>query len=563
MNERERIGDYLIRRLTELGVGHIFGIPGDYVLGFYDLLSRTEGVEVVNTCDEQGAGFAADAYARVRGLGAVCVTYGVGALKIANTTAQAYAEKSPVVVISGAPGIGEQKKSQLLHHQFTDFGAQKRIFEEFTVASATLDSPAIAQAEIDRVLSAALRYKRPVYLELPRDRVFSLCPPRTHLQLEPEKSDAATLGEALDEAVALINAAERPVILAGVEVHRFGLQQELCRLARKNGIPVAATILAKSVVADTERFYMGIYEGATGLADVQAYVESSDCLLLLGAFLSDMDLGLFTANIDPAASIYATSERVSIKRHSFTDILFGDFIRGLLKAPIRPRQLGDIPRPAKPGRYVPGKEDALITVDNLFRQINAFLDERTLVVADIGDALFGANDLFIHRFTKFLSPAFYASLGFAVPGALGAQLADPAVRPLILVGDGAFQMTGMEISTIARLGLNPIVIVLNNEGFSTERPMLDGHYNDVHPWHYSKIPSVVGTGIGFIVETEHELAQALRTARKNIESFTLIDVKLGRHDRSPALTRLTQKLGELVKSGAAPPQSQATDPQQH
>lgn len=562
MNERERIGDYLIKRLTELGVGHIFGIPGDYVLGFYDLLSNTESIQLVNTCDEQGAGFAADAYARVKGLGAVCVTYGVGALKIANTTAQAYAEKSPVVVISGAPGIEEQKKSQLLHHQFTDFGAQKRIFEEFTVAATAIDSPETARSEIDRVLSAALRYKRPVYIELPRDLVFALCPPKGGIQLEAEQSDAATLREAIDEAVALIDAAERPVILAGVEIHRFGLQDELCRLARKKGIPVAATILAKSVVADTEKFYMGIYEGATGLAEVQAYVESSDCLLLLGALLSDMELGLFTANIDPAASIYATSERVSIKRHSFSDILFGDFVKGLLNAPIHPRTLGEIPRPHKPGRFVEKKEDAPITVDNLFRQINAFIDERTMVVADIGDALFGANDLFIHRFTKFLSPAFYASLGFAVPGALGAQLADPAVRPLVLVGDGAFQMTGMEISTIARLGLNPIVIVLNNEGFSTERPMLDGPYNDVHPWHFSKIPSVVGTGIGFIVETEHELARALRTARRNVESFTLIDVKLDRHDRSPALTRLTEKLGELVKSGPAPSKSQTTDTQQ-
>ncbi len=552
MNERERIGDYLIRRLREFGVRHIFGIPGEYVHGFYDLLSKTESIKVINTCDEQGAGFAADAYARIKGLGAVCVTYGVGALKLANTTARAYAEKSPVVVISGAPGIEEQKKSQLRQHQITDFGAQRRIFAEFTVAATSIDSPETARSEIDRVLSAALRYKRPVYIELPRDQVLAFCPPQRMIPLEQESSNPATLQKALAEAANLINAAERPVILAGVEIHRFGLQKELCQLARKKGIPVAATILAKSVVADTEKFYMGIYERAIGLEEVQSSVESSDCLLLLGAFLSDLDLGLCMAKIDPAASIYATSEKVSIKRHNFEDILFQDFIKGLLKAPIHPKKLGDIPRPQKPKAFVGGQQDTKITVDNLFRQINTFIDEKTLVVADIGDALFGASDLFIHHSSKFLSPAFSASLGFAVPGALGAQLADPAIRPLILVGDGAFQMTGMEISTIAHYGLNPIVIVLNNEGYATGRPIHDTSYNDVHPWHFSKIPSVIGTGIGFIVETENELAQALRTAKKNIESFTIIDVKLDRHDRSPAFTRLIEKLGERARTANPP-----------
>jgi len=545
--ESERVGEYLIRRLTELGIRHIFGIPGDYVLGFYDLLSRSADLEVINTSDEQGAGFAADAYARVKGLGAVCVTYGVGALKIANTTAQAYAEKSPVVVISGAPGIAEQQQRQLLHHQITDYGMQKRVFEEFTVAATVIDTPETAREEIDRVLAAALHFKRPVYIELPRDQVFALCPPQRKPPIKKEKSDPAALQEAIEEAVGLINAARQPVILAGVEIHRFGLQKELCQLARAKGIPAAATILAKSVIADTEKFYMGIYEGATGLEEVRSYVESSDCLLLLGAFLTDMDLGLFTANIDPSTSIYATSERISIRHHRFDSVLFHDFIKGLLKAAIVPRKLQGTPHPRAPKPFLHGS-DKKITVASLFEQVNAFLDTTTMVVADIGDALFGANDLYLHHSTSFLSPAFYASLGFAVPGALGAQLASPKVRPLVLVGDGAFQMTGMEISTIARCGLNPIIIVLNNQGYSTERPMLDGPYNDVHPWHFSKIPSVIGTGIGFIVETEADLEQALLTARKNTDSFTIIDVKLDKHDRSPALTRLTKKLGEKVQS---------------
>src|SRR5271170_4853449 len=166
------IGDYLIARLYALGVRHVFGIPGDYVLGFYDALQKSR-LQIINTCDEQGAGFAADAYARVRGLGVVCVTYCVGGLKVVNATAEAYAEKSPVVVISGAPGMGEREKNPLLHHKVREFDTQKRVFDQLTVASTVLDDPQTALQEIDRVLHAALRYKRPVYIELPRDLVFA------------------------------------------------------------------------------------------------------------------------------------------------------------------------------------------------------------------------------------------------------------------------------------------------------------------------------------------------------------------------------------------------------
>src|SRR5216683_710421 len=215
------IGEYLIQRLYANGVRHVFGIPGDYVLGFYQLLSRSK-LRLVNTCDEQGAGFAADAYARVRGLGAVCVTYCVGGLKVANTTAEAFAEKSPVVVISGAPGMKEREKNPLLHHKVREFDTQKKVFDQLTIASTVLSDPQTAFQEIDRVLDAAPRYKRPVYVELPRDLVRS--PGMAHHKPKPvhERSNPRTLEAALAEAVAMINDARKPVILADVEVHRFG-----------------------------------------------------------------------------------------------------------------------------------------------------------------------------------------------------------------------------------------------------------------------------------------------------------------------------------------------------
>ncbi len=330
------IGDYLIERLRKLGLRHVFGVPGDYVLGFFDALQKSP-LQLVTTCDEQGAGFAADAYARVRGLGAVCVTYCVGGLKLANTTAQAYAEKSPVVVISGAPGMCERINNPLLHHKVREFDTQKRVFEQLTVASTVLDDPQTAFQEIDRLLHAVVRYKRPVYIELPRDILG--VPGIAHHQPADlhETSDPITLRESVAEAAAMINRARQPVILADVEVHRFGLQKELLRLIEKSNIPAAASILGKSVIGENYPFYLGVYGGALGREEVRRYVEQSDCVLMLGTFMTDINLGIFTARLNPACCILATSEKLRIGYHNFDGVRFKDFLRGLLKAPLRRR----------------------------------------------------------------------------------------------------------------------------------------------------------------------------------------------------------------------------------
>jgi TPP-dependent 2-oxoacid decarboxylase len=538
------IGQYLINQLYAHGVRHVFGIPGDYVLGFYDQLSKSK-LRIINTCDEQGAGFAADAYARVKGLGAVCITYCVGGLKVANTTAEAFAEKSPVVVISGAPGMKEREKNPLLHHKVREFDTQKKVFEQLTIASTVLSDPQTAFQEIDRVLHAALRFKRPVYIELPRDMIS--LPGIAHYRTPEihETSNPKALRAALAEAVEMIKSARQPVILADVEVHRFGLQGELLKLAQKTNIPVAATILGKSVIGEHYPFYLGVYEGAMGREDVRRYVESSDCLIMLGAFMADTNLGVFTARLDPARSIYVTSEKLSIRYHTYEDVRFKDFVRGLLRAKLRRRALGDIPRPRRWRNFkvAPGRT---VSIRRLFERLNSSLDDDTVVVADVGEALFGAADLFIHRGTEFLGTAYYASMGFAVPAAIGAQLANPKRRPLVLVGDGAFQMTGMELATAVRYGLNPIVVVFNNAGYGTERNIQDGPYNDVAVWKFHRLPEMLGAGRSFVVNTEDELDAALREAKKHTASYCLLDVRLAMYDRSPALQRLTERLAKKI-----------------
>ncbi|HEX4086245.1 MAG TPA: thiamine pyrophosphate-binding protein [Chthoniobacteraceae bacterium] len=538
------IGDYLIDRLRALGVEHIFGVPGDYVLGFYSLLEKRE-VPIINTCDEQGAGFAADAYARVRGLGVVCVTYCVGGLKIANTTAEAYAEKSPVVIISGSPGMKERDKNPLLHHKVREFDTQFKIFEQITAASTVLSDAQTAQREIDRVLEAALHYKRPVYIEIPRDMVGARCIAHHRTAERRAESDANALREALAEAVELLNGAKQPVILADVEVHRFGLQERLLRLAEQANIPIASTILGKSVISEAHPLYLGVYEGAMGREEVRRYVEESDCALLLGVFMTDVNLGIYTARLELGRAIYATSEKLTIRYHTYENVELPDFLDGLLGAPLKQHAPRDIPRPAAPAPFTPEKGKK-ISVRRLFQRCNTFLTEDVIVVADVGDSLFGAADLMIRNRTEFLGPAYYTSMGFAVPASIGAQVASPNLRPLVLVGDGAFQMTGMELATAVRFGLSPIVIVLNNGGYGTERPMQDGKFNDILRWNYHRLPDVLGAGRGFLVETEDQLDAALAEARQHTESYCLLDVHLDPTDRSPALDRLTERLGKRL-----------------
>lgn len=546
------ISTYLIQRLRELGARHVFGVPGDYVLGFYKALEDSD-LEVINTCDEQGAGFAADAYARFNGLGVVCITYCVGGLKVANTTAQAYAEKSPVVVISGAPGMNERLRNPLLHHKVRDFDTQLKVFQQLTEAATVLDNPQTAAREIDRVLNAAVQHKRPVYIELPRDMVnVPIDAPAA--ELRPSRPsygpDPIALREAVAEALERINAAARPVILADIEIQRFGLQGELMRLVEGSRIPVAATILSKSVVREDHPLYLGVYEGAMGRQEVTDYVEGSDCLIMLGVFMTDVNLGIFTAQLDPSRIISATSDRLSIRYHTYDGITLADFLPALIAARPDRRALAPgeaIPHPPTPPECFP-VPDKPLTVRYLFERLNQFLDDSTAVLADPGDAMFAGIDMTIHCASEFSSPAYYTSLGYAVPAAIGVQLARPDLRPLVLVGDGAFQMTGMELSTVARFGLNPIVVVLNNEGYGTERPMLDGRFNDILNWDYSAVVRVLGTGRGHIAATEDELEEVLLAASADRDTFHVIEVRLAPDDRSEALHRLTSALAQRVRS---------------
>ncbi|MGR3219832.1 MAG: alpha-keto acid decarboxylase family protein [Candidatus Anammoxibacter sp.] len=533
------IGAYLINRLKDYGVKHIFGIPGDYVLDFYDMLDKST-IKLVGTAKEDGAGFASDAYARLNGIGACCVTYCVGGFNIVNPIAGAYAEKSPVVVISGSPALSKRVNNPMLHHKVRSFSTQIEIFRHITTAAVVLDDEQTAFQKIDDTLATCLKSKRPVYIELPADMV-KVTPkyPYRHDRIE-EKSDKAVLREALEETTAMLNNAARPAILAGVEVHRYGLASELAKLMDKTGIPVAVTILGKSVLSEIKPGYLGVYEGAMGRPDVQRYIESSDCLLMLGTFLTDVNLG-FSYNLDRSHTIVATSEKIQIQHHTFRDILFPDFVKGLLKSSLKRRNI-KVSGPQLQPKLNTRVSKKPIKAIQFFRRLNYLLEDNMIVICDIGLCLFGAIDLVMHKQLEFIAPAYYTSMGFAVPACLGASLAAPKLRPIVLVGDGAFQMTGMELTSIVRQKLAPIIIVLNNKGYTTERYIKPGDYNDIQNWNYEKIPEVIGDGWGKKIRTEEEFVQAWYQAYSNTKSFSILNIQLDKLDNCPALERLGRKL---------------------
>ena len=539
------IGQYLIRRLCDYGIRHVFGLPGDYVLSFYSMLEHSS-LDLVNCTREDCAGYAADAYARVNGMGAVCVTYGVGGLSLANSIAGAYAEMSPVVLISGAPGLRERINNPLLHHRVREWHTQLDVFDKICAASLEIADPVTAFRDIDFLLDTAHRTKRPVYLELPRDMV-TIVPDQIRPYACPQQmSDPDALAEAIHEAVARIEQAKKPVIIAGIELHRYGLQAEVVALAEASKIAVAATLLAKSVVSEVHPLYIGLYEGALGREEVTRFVEDSDCVILLGTLLTDLDLGIFTAKLDASKSIFATSDELRISHHHFHHVLLADFLQALVAA--KPRAAT---RPLPTGPAVAAGQftlvpDQPITITRLVRRLNESLDDRTIVIADVGDALFASSELVVRGQTEFIAPAYYTSMGFAVPAALGAQTARPNLKVVALVGDGAFQMTGMELSTIVRRKLPVTVIVLDNKGYGTERIILDGSFNDINPWEYQLLPQVLGGGTGYEVRTEGEFDQALEKSLADTSGMSLIRVHIGLNDRSTTLERIGQGLARKV-----------------
>ncbi|MDX1920857.1 MAG: thiamine pyrophosphate-binding protein [Candidatus Caenarcaniphilales bacterium] len=550
-----KLCDYVFKRLYELGVENVFCIPGESVQDLYRALIKSK-IKSILLSHEPSIGYAADAYSRLKGLGAVLVSYGVGSLNLVNAVSQAYAESSPMIVLSGGPGIAERKKHSLLHHKVRTFQTQQRVFDEITAASIIIESEDDAAVKLETAFQTALKYKKPVYVEIPRDLCNCKISSQPFVSQTEEFIDQAMLTEALDEIVELVNSAKNPVILAGVEIARIKMQKELLELIEKTGLPTASTLLGKSVIPESHKQSLGTFFGTLSNELAREYIEGSDLILALGAILSDVNLGMFTFQLDRHKMVEARIDHLKVKHHLYQEITLKQLMTGLLNHPKLKTKKVNLPKKDLSflKKEIPNEK---IQSKSLGIILNQFINRKDSpayrIVSDVGDCLFIGQELFINRISSFLSPAYYLSMGFAVPGGIGAQIADPSQRSLILVGDGAFQMTGLEIISAVRLELNPIIILMANGIYATlervEAEPIPKSYG-IGEYDYFKLAEIFG-GIGYEVNSTIELQRALDQAEnKHKSKMVLIQVNLEPNDVSNVLKSFGEMMGKSNKEAS-------------
>ena len=555
------LGEFLVAYLRRLGVKRIFGIPGDLVLRLFSQLGERGRWKIVTLSHEPAVGFAADGYARATGsLGVACVTYGAGGHNMVNAVAGSYAEHVPVLVISGGPGDEERKFGTLIHHQARAIESQLNIYREVTAAACVIADPRTAAEEIDAVVRAMWCEQRPGYVEIHRDMVDRVIEvPRTIVAgqsvLEFEASNPHKVREAARETAERLNRAQKPVVLVGIETFRFKAQREVLALCERLGAPVLATMLSKGAVPMDHPLYMGVYMGAHSPPAIRRRVEDADLVLDLGSMLTD--IGSVKQPVAGDRSIRAIDRRVDVSFHSYTEVALRDFVRALRdetlrrhpekiayhdNLPVAPRWLAELPEnggsrktgaPRGPTATVAKNRGATIRVAEMLLVLNRFLARRRdfVVVAESGDMLFAGIDVRVAGKAAYFAQGFYASMGFGVPGALGIELG-LGKRPILLCGDGAFQMTGPEIAQAPRHGLRPIVLLMNNGGWGIFRPVVKRQsILEIPPWPYAELARAWG-GQGERVTSGPELLAALERAA-DAKSFSLIELMIGRNDLSP------------------------------
>jgi indolepyruvate decarboxylase len=538
MNLTER----LLKALADRGATEVFGIPGDFALPLFREIERSRLLPLHTLSHEPAVGFAADAASRMRGgLGVAAVTYGAGAFNIVNAVAGAYAERVALVVLSGAPASHEAASGLLLHHQVKTLDSQWRVFEELTVARARLDDAQQAPQQIARVLDAALRESRPVYLEIPRDMPQRPCEavPVTPLPAV----DVQALDACADELLERLRRAKRPMLMVGVEVRRYGLEDKVAELARRLAIPVVTSFMGRGLLSGTGLPLRGTYLGLAGHPEVSLEVEGSDGLLLLGVIVSDTNFAVSARRIDLRFAIQALDARVVMGHHVYPDLPLARLIDALLERvpqpashalPLHPARL-DAP-PSEPSASPLAPVDIAIAINRLMRRHGPMP-----IACDVGDCLFTAMDI---GPTALIAPGYYAGMGYGVPAGLGLQVAT-GQRPIVLVGDGAFQMTGWELGNAARCGADPIVLVFNNAGWEMLRAFEpDARFNDLGTWDFASMAAGMG-GDGRRVDTREQLADALARAHATRGRFQLIDVPLAPGACSPTLSRFVDAVKRL------------------
>jgi indolepyruvate decarboxylase len=545
-SQRMKIGDFLLRRLEEAGVRHLFGVPGDYNLELLQQLQDTGTLKWIGTCSELNASYAADGYARLNGLGALLVTNGVGALSAINGVAGSYSEHVPVICISGSIPLRSIDRGLGMHHTMADgtwdhfLGA----YAQVTAAQARI-TPRNAVTEIDRLILTAWREKLPVYMELPSDIAYlDIEVPAGPLMLGEPPSDPERLRSCVAALALRLSAAVSPAILVDADADRFGVASELMGLAEKMQVPMAVVNTAKGVIDETFPYYLGIYNGKASEPHVREAIETSDCLLSIGYRPIEVTTGDFTASL-PADTIRARGHSVDVGDDNYQAVTLKEVLRGVIDAV--PHVRNRAPRhvaAAVAGTHADGS--AKLTQAGYWQAIQGYLRPGDVLFVDNGTsyALFGLK---LPPNCTFVASVNWGSIGYSVGALLGTLTAAPERRHLLFVGDGSFQVTAQELSTILRNDHKPVIFLINNGGYTIERGYLGKTepYNDIANWAYADLPKVFRpdtSARSFVVKTSADLQNALSTPN---DTMIFVESIMDPYDAPAAVTSSSNKGAEL------------------
>ena len=543
------IGQFLNQRLSELGIDHIFGLPGDFNLSYLEQIEEDTSLEFIGNCNELNAAYAADGYARSNGVAALVTTYGVGDLSAINGIAGAYAENVPVILISGIPPLHAVNRGELIHHTLVDgnYDNIMNCMKEFTVAQTRL-TPENAAFEIDRVLKQCLISRRPVYIQLPSDI--------THIKIDVDakpldkripKSDPQLLELALNEFCAELYSAKRPAFLIDQTAKVYGLGKVLAQIAEKYNIPYACLCTAKNVIDESSDLYAGIYAGSASQPKTKEIIEQSDCLIGVGARFSDVGTGFFSHQIRKDRYIDLKQYDLTIYDRNFAGIEIAEFLTALLqRLKTREREPKSCSAPlVQAPEY--SEQDSL-TQAALWRAMSGFFKANDVIIGEVGTSNSSISGICLPATADYIAQPIWGSIGYTLPALLGSMLAQPKRRHILFIGDGSIQLTVQELSTIVRQKLKPIIFVLNNGGYTIERLILGekSSYNDIQNWNYTEVMRVFNGADAYsthIVETVGQLHTVLDQLESS-QTLALIELKLPVMDAPASLTKFADVVAQ-------------------
>lgn len=533
------VGTYLAQRLFELGILEYFAIPGDYNLVLLDQLLTNKSLKMLHCCNELNAGYAADGYARIKGIAACVVTFGVGGLSAVNAIAGSYAENLPVILISGGPNTNTLDDGEILHHTLgtEDTRYVQRIFESITAHTVFIHCAKDAPLQIDTAIDFALENQKPVYIEIACNIADAeTSPPMKRTLNKKCLSDTSTLNAAIIDCANQLNHAVKPVLIVGSKSRPCKATQIIEELSHASGYALAAMPDAKGFVSEQHPNYIGIYWGPISSPGCSEIIESSDTYIFIGPNFNDYITVGHVCNIQPQKMIIIDENKISIGKNIYTGLSMYEFLSQLKdKINFNHTSLKAYQRISCSAALYEEPKDLHepLSTRFLFGQIQKMLTSHHAVLAETGDSWFNGMRLKLPDNCPFEIQMQYGSIGWSVGALLGMQVAlQGQKRVIALIGDGSFQMSAQELSTMIRYQLNPIIFVMNNGSYTIEAQIHDGIYNVLSHWDYAGLVNVFNgkdNSLAFKVKTPHELSNALSQTLKS-NKLCLIEVILNRDD---------------------------------